>query len=90
MLVDVDKVWFPDQIAFYDPFDFWTKSNYYKYYISFFQSVLFLTGNDTNPVGDSQTLFNVLALVLGSVVNATIFGNMALLILEMNKSSDEF
>jgi hypothetical protein len=52
--------------------------------------VLLLTGNDINPVGEFQIFFVVGSMMLGAVVNATIFGNMALLILDMNKRADEF
>jgi len=49
-----------------------------------------LAGNDINPVGDGQIFFVVASMMLGAVVNGTIFGNMALLILDMNKRADEF
>ena len=80
----------PNQVSGLENFNFYGETNYFKYYVCFYNTVLMLAGNDINPVGDAQIFFVVASMMLGAVVNATIFGNMALLILDMNKKADEF
>ena len=89
-IVQIDCVWVPNQVSVLENFNFYGETNYFKYYVCFYNTVLMLSGNDINPVGDSQIFFVVASMMLGAVVNATIFGNMALLILDMNKKADEF
>lgn len=61
-----------------------------KYLTAFYSSILLLTSNDLGPVGRFQTLFVVCCILMGSIANANIFGNMALLISEMNRKNNDF
>lgn len=65
-------------------------SFYRKYLTSFYSSILLLTSNDLGPVGRFQTIIVVSGILMGSIANANIFGNMALLISEMNKKEENF
>lgn len=84
-VVQIDNAWVPNQDAFLKNYNFYDETNYYQYYVVFFNSVILLTGNDINPVGLFQIFLAVGFLTLGAVINATIFGNMAVLILDMNR-----
>jgi hypothetical protein len=56
-----------------------------RYISSFYSAILLLTANDLGPVGRIQTFTVVLGILCGAIYNANIFGNMALLISDMNK-----
>jgi hypothetical protein len=45
-------------------------------------------GKDIRPVGSEQVLFVSAALMLGALLNANIFGNLALIILEIKQKSN--
>ena len=61
-----------------------------QYVISVYYSVLLMMGNDVYPVGDVQVFFVVTANTFGAILNANILGNMAVLIQDLNKKTDEF
>jgi hypothetical protein len=61
-----------------------------KYWVSFYHSVLLLTGNDILPKGALQICFVAIAITMGAIINANIFGNVALIISDMNKKTAEF
>jgi hypothetical protein len=62
----------------------------HKYWVSFYHSVLLLTGNDILPKGVVQICFVSIAVTMGAILNANIFGNVALIISDMNKKTSEF
>mmetsp|Transcript_41304 Transcript_41304/g.62906 ORF Transcript_41304/g.62906 Transcript_41304/m.62906 type:complete len:197 (-) Transcript_41304:1751-2341(-) len=62
----------------------------YRYLISVYYSILLLTCNDITPVGNWRILFCTSAVTLGAIINANIFGNMALIIQNMNQQNSEF
>lgn len=49
-----------------------------------------LTGNDIVPVGNFQIAFVAVSISFGAIVNANIFGNMALILSALNKKTNEF
>lgn len=61
-----------------------------QYTSSFYSAILLLTANDLGPVGRVQTALVVFGILMGAIYNANIFGNMALLISEMNKKIEAF
>ena len=89
-LINYDEIW----IA---PLDFDEEDKFLyddsvlrKYFISIYESVLLLMGNDGFPVGDVQTFFVVFSNTVGAIINANILGNMAVLIQDLNKKNDAF
>ena len=90
LIVDLDQTWIPpltSQIA--DQF-FYDDSIFRQYIISVYHAVLLLTGNDITPVGDYQIAFVALSISFGAIVNANIFGNMALILSALNRKTSEF
>ena len=69
---------------------FYDDSIFRQYVISVYHAVLMLTGNDIVPVGDFQISFVALSISMGAIVNANIFGNMALILSALNKKTNEF
>lgn len=62
----------------------------HQYCISIYSAVLLLTGNDIIPRGTLQVAFVAIFITVGAIINANIFGNMALIISDLNKKSAEF
>lgn len=70
--------------------DFYNSSLANKYFITLYHAVLLLTGNDILPRGTFQVAFVATFITIGAIINANIFGNMALIISDLNKKSAEF
>jgi len=51
---------------------------------------LLITGNECAPVDFRQTVFASIVIIMGSVVTAFIFGNIAALIAAINKKDSHF
>ena len=49
-----------------------------------------LTGNDVGPRGNFQVAFVTASLLLGAIINANIFGNMAVLLQGINRKASRF
>lgn len=84
LLVAKDERWVPPLNdrqpfgMFYDETDFW-----HQYTTSLYHSVILFIGKDIRPVGSQQLLFVSGVLLIGSLLNANIFGNIALIILDL-------
>lgn len=52
--------------------------------------MLILGGNDLGPRGSFQLIFISLCLFIGAIINANIFGNMAVIIQQLNKKAAKF
>ena len=85
VIIDIDKIWIP-------PLDFVYASSYpkiyrlydegeidmwHRYCIFLYNSVLFLGGNEMGPRTEIELASSVLILVFMSVLNAGLFGEMA-------------
>ena len=70
--------------------DFYNDPLIHRYFIAIYYAVLILTGNDVTPVGTFQIAFIACFITIGAIINASIFGNMALVISDLNKKSAEF
>jgi hypothetical protein len=49
-----------------------------------------LAGNDMAPQGYSQIIFATLFLLAASIINANIFGNMAVILQQINRKQSSF
>jgi len=55
-----------------------------------YQAVLINTLNETLPKTDFQVLFVAIFVTMGAIVNANIFGNIALIVQSLNAKFSEF
>jgi CRP-like cAMP-binding protein len=55
-----------------------------------YHSVLMLTGNDTGPRGYAQTIFVTCTVMFGAIINANIFGELAVILATMNRNAALF
>lgn len=70
--------------------NFYESSLANKYFITLYNAVLMLTGNDILPRGTFQVAFVTCFITIGAIINANIFGNLSLIISDLNKKSAEF
>lgn len=70
--------------------DLYTRDTLYRYLISFYHSVMMLNGNEVGPRSFIEYVFVSAFLIVGAILNANIFGTMAVLLQEMNKKSSRF
>ena len=90
VIVNINEQWKP-RIDYVNPDDdFYDSSLQNKYFTTLYHAVLLLTGNDILPRGTFQVAFVACFITVGAIINANIFGNMALIISDMNKKSAEF
>ena len=81
MIVSRDEIWIAT--LYYNDVDLYfvyTQSNFYKYFASLHTSVMITTGNDVGPIGFIQTTISTVGLFFGAVINANIFGELAVLV----------
>ncbi|CAI2361123.1 unnamed protein product [Moneuplotes crassus] len=81
-LPPLDYVWVGTNIYSEDPFT--------QYCSSIYHSMLILGGNDLGPRGKIQLVFISSVLFAGAIINANIFGNMAVIISQLNKKATKF
>ncbi|CAI2363764.1 unnamed protein product [Moneuplotes crassus] len=78
----LDYVWVGTNIYSEDPF--------LQYCSSIYHSMLILGGNDLGPRGTFQLIFISTVLFGGAIINANIFGNMAVILQQLNKKASKF
>ena len=89
MLISSDAVW-TAPIDLGKGIDIYNEILIRKYFTSLYHAVLFFTGNDILPRGDTQVIFIILSHIMGAIINANILGSMAVLIQDLNKKTDSF
>ena len=84
------KNWIPPLDYMFVKTDLYDRDTMYQYWITFYHAVMMLNGNEVGPRTFIQYFFVSIFLVVGMVLNANIFGNMAVLLQEINKKSSRF
>lgn len=79
-LIERRKKWWPPLDWMYLETDLYESSNTKKYWTSFYHAVLMLYGNELGPRTEVEMIFVGVVLILGAVINAHIFGNMAVIL----------
>lgn len=89
-IVQLDEKWIPPLDYVFVETDLFEKGPWYQYSLSMYHAVLMLGGNDVGPRGTFQIIFVLSTLILGAIINANIFGNMAVLISSYNRRASAF
>lgn len=76
-IVDKDETWIPPLDEFAASSDLYGKSPFDQYMIAIYYSVLMLAGNDMLPRGNLQIVASTIFILIASIINANIFGNLA-------------
>lgn len=81
MIVSTEETWITT-LSFNDDdlYFVYKQPNYYQYFVSLHTSVLITTGNDVAPKGFIQVTISTVGLFFGAVINANIFGELAVLV----------
>ena len=61
-----------------------------KYFLTYYYGILILTGNEIAPRNAVQTVVATMVIIVGTIVSAFIFGNMAAIMGSLNKKSSAF
>ena len=92
IIVSVDEVWIPptDFIFFgtdiyNDDVDIW-----WKYWISFYTAVFLLVGGEVGPRKPIDAAISSICIIIGAVITAVMFGEMAVLMANINRRSSNF
>ena len=85
-----DEKWIPPLDYVYITTDIYSESTLKKYWNAMYHAVLLLGGNDIGPRGTFQLVFITSLLFASAIINANIFGNIAVLLQQLNKKSANF
>lgn len=89
-IVRQNKIWIPPLDEIRHTEDFFYKSNFDQYWISLYYSILTLAGNDLFPQNTTQVWFATFLVFAGAIINANIFGNIAVLLQQINRKAANF
>ena len=89
-IVSQQEDWVPPLYQSNGTSDFYLENPFLQYVISIYYSVLLLAGNDMSPQGYVQIIFVTILLFAASIINANIFGNIAVLLQQIYRKSSNF
>lgn len=90
MLVSSEDSWLPPKDLDAGETDFYRLSSLRQYTVVFYYAILLIVGNESAPRSTGQTIFSSLVVIMGAIVTAFIFGNMAALMATINKKDSHF
>jgi hypothetical protein len=90
MIHNTFQDWIPAQDYPHVATHIYEEDDAYKYLHSIYYSIQMLSGNEIGPRTTLSLVFVSFVIVLGAMVNANIFGNMAVIIQEMNRKAHRF
>lgn len=91
LMVVRSRVWIPPYLfGSYEEFNVYEMDSFAKYSASLHGAMLLMTGNDVGPRNSSQIIMGALGLFLGAVINANIFGELAVLITSVSSKNNDF
>jgi len=86
IIVSYDQNWVPPA----DQSQIFEAEATYKYWVSFYNSVMMLVGADVGPRNRTQTCFASFLIIFGALITAVMFGNMAVLMSNLNLRQTKF
>lgn len=90
MLVSTRDSWIPPKDLDSGETDFYDINSLRQYTVVFYYAILLIVGNESAPQTTQQTIFSSLVVIMGAIVTAFIFGNMAALMATINKKDSHF
>jgi ABC-type microcin C transport system permease subunit YejB len=61
-----------------------------KYAVCFYYAMLLVVGNEAAPTNNNQMIYASMIILIGYIVTAFIFGNMAALMANLNRKDSQF
>lgn len=90
LIVKGNKQWIPPLDYVFVETHIYEESVSMQYWNAIYHSTLLLAGNDIGPRRDLQLIFCVTTLLICAIINANIFGNLAVLVSALNRKSTKF
>ena len=90
IIVNENQKWVPPLDYVYMETELYKDSILLQYLLSLYHSIILLAGGDIGPSGNIQLCFCIFALLIWAFINATIFGNLAVLISSLNRKAAKF
>lgn len=90
MLVSAEDSWVPPKDLDSGITNFYRINSFRQYTVVFYYAILLIVGNESAPKTTEQTIFSSLVVIMGAIVTAFIFGNMAALMATINKKDSHF
>ena len=79
-IVDRDKEWIPPLDWVWVSTDLYEQPFSFKYLSSLYHAIMTLAGSDLGPRGYTQTVICAIAVFMGAIINANIFGELTVLL----------
>ena len=89
-LVSQKRDWVPPLDYMFVETHIFEEEPMFQYWSSFYHAVQMLAGNEVGPRNTESVVFVAIVLIIGAIINAKIFGNMAVIIQELNKKASRF
>ena len=89
-VVSVEKEWIPNLDFIYGETELFSKEIEIRYWTSMYHAVLMFGVNEVVPRTTFEIAFVSFVMLVSSMVNANIFGIMAVLVSELNRKSVHF
>jgi len=89
-IVSLDEEWVPPFNLVYNEYSLYEAGLLTQYWASFYHAVLLLCGNDVYPRGNTQVALAAIFNICGALINANIFGNIAVLVSAINRKASRF
>jgi hypothetical protein len=89
-IITKSELWWPPLDWMYLESDLYESSKTKQYWSSFYHAVLMLYGNELGPRTEGEMIFVGIVLILGAVINANIFGTMAVILQELSMAEMKF
>ena len=82
--------WMPPLDYVWVQTDFYEEGLVFQYFMSVYHAVLIFTGNDIGPRGMLQIAFVAVFVMMGAIINANLFGQLAVILSAMNRKASNF
>jgi len=89
-LITQESVWVPPLDFMYVSTDLYEKDGWEQYWSMFYHAVLMFNGNELGPRTSMELAYVSIILITAAIVNANIFGNMAVIIASLNRKFSRF
>ena len=89
-IVKQNKIWIPPLDYIDLMTELYSESQLYQYSLSVYHAVLILGINDIGPRNTFQMIFISVMLIVSAIINASIFGNMTILLQSLNHKATNF
>ena len=87
IILDQDREWMPPLDYVWVATNFYQQSQFFKYSMCLYYVVNIQVGNEIGPRGIFQLLYLSVLLLMSAFINATIFGNITVILQAMNKKT---